>query len=147
MAETSEQIERLLNGIERDYQEKVSAIDKQIADAKASGFRFSRAEEDKLLEQRQIHQNTFGASVERIQARLIEAKAREQAELQAQQANQAKQAASITINMKAKALKEWTNSGGLPGEFESAWPAIRSQMLQAQAIRSMAQAPASNIRL
>lgn len=142
MAEKSvNQIENELKSIEDEYSQKVNAINKRIADFKASGFRqYKGDEEDQLLEQLATIKRTHETFVVRVQARLQDAKIREKADLQAQEEKQTKQAAS----MKERALREWAKAGGTLAEFEQAYPAIRTQILQAEAIRNMARKPVTS---
>jgi hypothetical protein len=139
MEETVEQIKSLMAAIEKHYQEQIATIDEKTAvNKQGNGYTGIEAE---LLEQRKIQDDVRDAAIFRLKGRLKEAEAREEAGRQAEKAKRDDQAASL----KAKALEEWTKAGGTPAEFEQAYPAIRSQILQAEAIRNMTRKPlASN---
>lgn len=147
MSEKTDLVKKRLLALESEHQEKVAAINQRIAGLHASGFRFVQAEEDKLSQELAAHQRAYEASVEHLQVQLSASEDDDTITLRAQLGETLSKAAELTAAMKEQAYKAWIGKGGLPGEFEQAWPMIRNNILTNEAAVAVSREPVNKLRL
>lgn len=101
--------------------------DEPMADLRTVGERV-RAELDTKKAAEDAERERWAARGREIQAqREAERLAQEQARTAATREMQAARAAELDAQLRARALGEWIQAGGAPGDFETQWTAIRDE--------------------
>lgn len=127
-------VQRKIDGLHRDLEERLSKLRARRDEALNSGYANGPFEAEKLEKEMEALKGVYQGSFDRATVELKNAK-----DLDAQ-----KQAESM---VRQKAMEEasrdaarlaWTRSGGKPEEFETAWPEIRKTQLENLTLRELA---------
>lgn len=125
--------EKHLEKIKQDNQKRIDGLTARIEARKDKGL--SYADLEKELSQ---VLTTAARGEELAERRLAEAQVKQQATADRQSADRARIAADMDQKRKTAAARVWVGQGGDLKEFETAWPAIREELMKSAVIQEAA---------
>lgn len=120
--------------LNKDYQVRVDALRKQLDNSHFEGERSSLQKDIDQLD------GAYSLAFERIDKSIEMAEGIEAAKAAEKEAKRVSQ----ELELKNKALREWTRAGGDPDVFESSWGTIRDSILNEKVIASLTSKPATS---
>jgi hypothetical protein len=124
--ETSSQIQKDMEATKKHHESQLADIRAKIDAREARGQ--NHGDLDKALSNMRSLAETSEAHFAK---KLFDAKASEAAQESSAAARLKVNADSIEADRKAQAARLWKTNGGLPADFEAAWPAMRAEILRA----------------
>lgn len=134
MANEKEKLQQATDSLTRIKADAKIRLDTLQARLDAASYKGQRAEI-----QRDIDQLTavFDQAIDRAEINRTKLEAEYLVQKKEQEASQADQRAAQEEQIKSDALREWTQAGGDPARFASAWPLIKETVLNERVINAL----------